>query len=90
MALIVSASLESGIQVDHSYARIDYLGGNKNKVTVNVNYYLDEKAATDGLPPFKKSIHEFVPSESEQSLRWDKQGYEYLKTLPEFESAIDV
>lgn len=32
----------------------------------------------------------FTPSTDDNSVRWDKQAYEYLKTLPEFKNAVDV
>ncbi len=32
----------------------------------------------------------FTPSADDNSVRWDKQAYEYLKTLPEFKNAVDV
>ena len=89
MALKVNVSLESGIQVEGSYARIETVTGNKDGLTIYVAYYVNAESILNNLPRFKQSIHEFFPETGDNSIRWDKQGYEYLKTLPEFDGAID-
>lgn len=90
MALLIDVFMDNGISVEKAYAQIENLSGKKNKIVIYLNYYVNADAAANGTPSFKQSVHEFIPSTNELSLRWDKQAYEFLKTVPEFEDAIDV
>lgn len=90
MAILINTSTVSEITVNQAYARIDSLVGNKTSLTIYVNFYVTAEAANSGIPSFKQSSYEFTPNSSEGSERWDKQAYEYIKTLPEFEGAIDA
>lgn len=90
MALQLNVNLDSGIQVEGAYARIENMTGNKDGLTFYVSYYLNAEAISEHLPYFKQSIHDFVPDAGDNSVRWDKQGYENLKLLPEFGNAIDA
>lgn len=87
MAILMNTSTDSGITVNQAYARIDSLVGNKNNLSIYVNYYVSAEAANSGLPSFKQSSHDFIPNTED---RWDKQAYEFIKTLAEFNGAIDA
>lgn len=90
MAFNLKTSLTSGIEVESSYARISFLQGNKTNITFGVEYFLNKEACEEGKPNFNIVYFYFVPSVEDGSPNFIKQGYEYLKTLPEFEGAIDV
>ncbi|WP_375104044.1 hypothetical protein ACDZ28_13655 [Paenibacillus sp. RS8] len=83
-------TLDSGIDVESSYVRIDTINGNKNSLTIGVSYYVSQESFSEGKPFFEMEWHTFQPSVADGSLNYHKQGYEYLKTLPKFENAIDV
>ena len=68
----------------NAYIKIDSLDGNKNMVKLLVFVY-DEK---DGKVIEKKSFN-FSPALGNESANFIQQGYEYLKTLPEFSGAVD-
>lgn len=91
MALSKSITLESGIEVQDSYARIDSRsGGNKGPLTISLNYYVNHQAFEDGKSFVLQEIYTFESDASDEAPNDIKQGYEYLKTLPEFEGATDV
>lgn len=85
-----NVSLESGIEVETSYIRIDTVNGSKDELTISANYYIDKQASDDGKPLFKYETYNFHPSVADDSPNFIKQGYEYLKTLPEFSEALDA
>lgn len=91
MALIVAGiTLQNGIHVQNAYVRISGVQGNKDNMFVSVDYYVSQQAFQDGLSPVTRKTFEFVPSVAEDAPNFIKQGYEYLKTLPEFLIAIDA
>lgn len=88
MAVLINVTTESGVTVEQAYARIDNVVGNKNGLTVYLNYYVNAEAA-NSHPPFMQTVHLFTPSQDDASVRWDKQAYEHIKQLPEFDGALD-
>lgn len=91
MALEVkNNALDTGIVVNIAYARIDTISGSKDSISIGLNYYVNKNAFTSGKSFFKTEQYVFVPSVDDGSPNYHKQGYEYLKTLPEFEGAIDI
>lgn len=74
------------INVKNAYLAIVNVTGDKNKVTFIVNVYdsADKELIVD------TQRYNFVPSQDDNAQRWDKQAYEFLKTLDEYKDAIDV
>lgn len=73
---------------EDAYHRISYISGNKERITFVVSIYANENITPE---TFIESIeYTFVPSEDENSIRWDKQAYAFLKTKPEYEDAMDI
>lgn len=89
MGLIISLELENGISIENAYARINTVGGSKEKSTISVHFYKDKISYNEGKELLKEVIFEFTPSVEDNSDNWIKQGYEYLKTSPLFVSSID-
>ncbi|OMD19214.1 hypothetical protein BJP48_11950 [Paenibacillus odorifer] len=90
MALTKSVELDSGVVVDNAYIRIQGLNGNKDIVSIHVEVFATQELCEQGKIPVSYMSFTFKPSDEENALRWDKQAYEYLKTLSEFEGATDV
>lgn len=80
----------SGIPINNSYGRIDDFNGNKQGMDFTFIYFVNKQASDDGELPFKKETHHFIPNVNDAASNYHKQGYEHLKTLPEFQTAIDV
>jgi len=79
-----------GITLESSYARINTLTGSKNLVGFALYYYVSRNDYLNGCVSIKQESYEFVPNIQDGSDNFIKQGYEYLKTLPEFSNALDV
>lgn len=90
MALQKDIDLESGLVVKDAYIRIVRIEGNKSMLTIVVNIYANREARLDRKPAVQSKVYNFTPSEDPDSFRWDKQGYQYLKTTNEYADAIDV
>ncbi|MEK4882564.1 hypothetical protein [Paenibacillus sp. FSL R5-0908] len=76
--------------IEQAYIRVQGINGNKNMVSVSLEVFVNKELCLDGKPPISYFNYIFEPIEDENSPRWDKQAYEYLKTLSEFEGAINV
>lgn len=79
-----------GIIINDAYGKIINLSGTKDKVTYTVAFFVNSELAQDDSNAFNSLRYSFVPLQTENSDRWDKQAYEHLKTLPEYVNAIDV
>lgn len=89
MAFIINIDLSNGISVENSYARIDTVGGSKERSHISIHYFKDKIAYEEGKELLKEDVFDFIPSVEEGSENWIKQGYEYLKTLQLFTDAVD-
>ena len=69
-----------------AYIKILNVEGSKENVKLTVGIYKD---STKQSLIYTKN-YSFVPNVAENSENFIKQGYEYLKTLAEYEGAIDV
>ena len=83
MALQKTISSQYG--VDGNYIKIDRYNGDKDKIRVSVVLYLSGQARVDEKDPLQYWMFE-LPTPSTDLL---PALYTYLKTLPEFEGAID-
>ena len=74
-------------QVEYSscYAMIKSISGTKNQLSMQVAFY--SNANKEKIIESKQ--YRFEPSVSDGSTNFIQQGYEYLKTLPEFADAVD-
>lgn len=91
MALLVNNySLTNGLVSDFGYVKLITISGTKNELTIEVKIYISKEAADTSLAPINQLFYKFKPDSSDTALNYHKQGYEYLKTLPEYEKALDV
>lgn len=83
MALQITKTTESGIEVKDAYLRVDQLSlSGKENITFKVNSYKNKE-----LPSFEENFYGCA-----YDLNGDnpiKQAYLHLKTLPEFTDAVD-
>lgn len=89
MALQKDETLSNGISVASAYIRIDSMTGTKSSMQIVVSTYASKDMA-DLSREVTKKFYNFVPSVANDAPNYHKQGYEYLKTLPEFAGATDV
>lgn len=89
MAIKKSIRLINGLNVDAAYIRIDTVNGYKEEITMSVNSYLSQEHFLNGCEYLSQKLYSFKPSIEDGSENFIKQGYEHLKTLPEFTDAID-
>ena len=74
---------ENGEWIKQDVLRVD------KKAKVTLKSYTSEEARNDLADPFTISQHEFQPDwESADNIL--KQAYAYLKTLEEFNAAVDI
>lgn len=93
---VVRATLGITEEVNELYIKITSLHQQEQSCQVRADFFhrvLQEKENEDlcELVPLKiPSVYQtFIVDESEQSTNTRKQGYEYLKTLPEFADCED-
>lgn len=91
MALTIqTVTLDIGLTITNSYARIDTVAGSKEGITALLNYYVSQDAYNTGKSFVRQGRYSFVPSIEDTSQNFIKQAYVYLKTLPEFDGVIDA
>lgn len=82
MAIKVNTKLATGIRVDGAYCRVEYPSLTKDSLTFHLRKYVAEDK-----PFFEENI--YTASYILEGENPFKQAYLYLKTLPEFQDAID-
>jgi len=89
MALSKTINLLSGILIENAYIRIGMVQGNKDGITIIIDLYKNQQSYIDGKLGIDRYYYNYVPLVEENSYNFIKQGYLYLKTLPEYINAID-
>lgn len=67
------------------YLMISNINGDKNKLFITVDFYKDDSKTVI----IETKNYSFSPSVDDNSDNFIKQGYEYLKALPEFLNTLD-
>jgi hypothetical protein len=80
---IIKSAFGQVVEVPDVYCKIARVSGDKQGVTMSVEFW------SDGGLLFTES-HSFKPSVADGSHNFIKQGYEYLKTLDQFYGCADV
>lgn len=73
------------VELDCAYKKITHISGNKSSINITVTTYNNESKQE----VVSKNSYTFTPSVADGSENFIRQGYEYLKTLPEFAGAAD-
>jgi hypothetical protein len=81
-------STQFGIPAPQAYAKITNFHGNKDQIQVQVNVYYDQSARENNMAVVLQHAH-YIPM---SDLTGDiiPAIYGVLKTLPEYEGAIDA
>lgn len=90
MALQKNIILPNGLTVENAYIRINWLDGSKDGITLCVGYYVTQVAFLAGAVYLDQKFYTFIPDVGDSAANFIKQGYEHLKTLPEFAGTTDV
>lgn len=77
--------IEKQVEYPTCYVMIKSVNGDKSKISLNVAFYADNSKEQT----IEYMQYSFTPSVGDGSANFIQQGYEYLKTLPEFADAID-
>lgn len=72
------------VMFENAYYKIKNLEGNKNKINIEIGIYEGK-----GKNLLETKQYNFIPDLSDNSENFIKQGYEYLKSLDEYEQALD-
>lgn len=86
MALQNSLTLESGLELEEAYFKIDRFNGNRHAVSITIAVYLNGQARVDEKQPI--SSFEFVMDTPTENMF--AEVYSHMKTLPGFAEAVDV
>ncbi|MCM3651337.1 hypothetical protein [Metabacillus litoralis] len=83
-------TLPNGLFSESVYIKIFHISGNGERLAVDVRYYVSREASESGISAIEVRNYTLKPSLESGSSNFIKQGYKYLKSLPEYEGAIDV
>lgn len=73
---------KNGVTIPNCYIKITHIEGNKDSVLATVSFM-----ANNDAEPFMCSAHAFNPQMI--SKNFIQQGYEFLKSLPDFSNSED-
>jgi hypothetical protein len=91
MALQMNTTLNSGVTVENAYFMIQSYSGNREQLRFMAVSFLNRDAAQGNKAPLQYGKeYSCTPDLTDTAKNFIKQGYEYLKTLPEFSGATDV
>lgn len=90
MGLKMSMTLDSGIPVPQAYIRIGRLEDNNKFLTIYVDSYYDHQSFLDGKNSIQSRSYNFPADVTDSAKNYRKQGYEFMKTLSDFQDADDV
>lgn len=92
MAFQMDITLSSGIAVSGAYVKITQLSWGAGNVTLYLSAFKDQISMQDGFPKIEGYlvIKYFTPILGQGVNDFVTQGYNYLKTLPEFQGVVDV
>lgn len=79
---VVKVVFGQSVNIPNTYSKIESISGDKNSITMNVI----TRQEKDG-EEIESKLYTFTPSM--EGLNFIGQGYAHLKSLPDFDSAID-
>ena len=88
MALKLSVETQFGVPAPDAYARITNFFGTKDQVQVQVAIYFNEDARHGNLSTVKENAHYIAMEDLKGDLI--PAIYEVLKTMADYQSAVDV
>lgn len=90
MALQIKYTSPAGFIAEEAYVIIKQISINKNIMNVDVLIYFSREARLNNNQPISSNIYQLEHSIDDDAKNAYKQGYEGMKSLPEYSEAIDV
>lgn len=87
MALISDIELDSGLIIQNAYLRIRTFSGSETYINFNLSVYLNKESFIEEKSPITQ-INYNMDYDKDRNLF--RQMYEYLRTLPEYEDAVEA
>lgn len=87
MALKCDVELESGLMIPDAYLRIETFSGSETHVNFNLSVYINKTSFDEKKPPVTQ-INYGMEFDKDRNLF--SQMYSYLRTLPEYEDAVEA
>lgn len=91
MALQLEFTAPNGVTANQAYAFIKSLTEiDGSSISFQLYTYYTKEAKENELEPLFTRSYSFTPDVSDEAKNYRKQGYEFLKTIEEFATALDV
>ena len=90
MALKLSVPTQFGPSADEAYARITNFYGTKDSIQVQVAIYFNEEARHSNLSTVKENAHYIAIADLPEGMAFIPAIYEVLKTMAEYQGAVDA
>jgi hypothetical protein len=88
MALQIALPItEFGVAAPQAYAKVTAFGGDANKIRVRVSVFFDKDARQKNLTTIKSNSHDIATKDLKGEIL--PGIYNILKTLPEYNGAVD-
>jgi len=87
MALICDIDLDSGLNIKDAYIRIVRFSGTENSLNFDVNIYVSKGGYDQGKSTVATISH-IMDYDKDQNIF--RQMYEHLRSLPEYENAVEA
>lgn len=87
MALINDVDLENGLTVENAYHRITEFKGTERQLFFTVTIYVSKEFYNDDKSPLESKEHGMTYDKDRNLFR---QMYEKLRSLPEYEDAVEA
>jgi|SRR5699024_7789249 len=87
LALVCDVELESGLTISKAYLKISSFSGSETHINFNLNVFINKTNFEEERPPI---THKNYDMHFDKDRNLFRQMYEHLRTLPEYEHAIEA
>lgn len=88
LALICDIELEDiGLTINNAYLRIETFSGSETHVNFNLSVYINKESYDENRSPITRINYS---TEFDKDRNLFRQMYEYLRSLPEYEDAVEA
>ena len=90
MALKLAVATQFGVPADEAYAKITNFYGTKDQIQVQVAIYFNEEARHGNMSTVKENAHYIGISDLPKGMDFIPAIYEVLKTMADYQGAVDA
>ena len=90
MALKLSVQTQFGVPAPDAYARITNFYGTKDQLQVQVAIYFNKDARDSNLSTVKENAHYIAIADLPKGMDFIPAVYEVLKTMADYQGAVDA